>query len=180
MDLRATTPQLDLSNAQWPIYNYHFSLPPAKFVHNEDVDIHGLTRIGKAINSIVCDGCIVSGSTVTDSILFNKVFVHSYATVHNCILLSDVDIGEHCRIRNAIIDKHNMIPRGTIIGYDRAEDEKRYFVVDLGVDEFGKPKWLTVIPKERHSLQVVHPSADLSQLDAEPETADKAPGADKA
>lgn len=117
---------------------------------------------------------------MTDSILFNKVFVHSYATVHNCILLSDVDIGEHCRIRNAIIDKHNMIPRGTIIGYDKADDEKRYFVVDLGVDEQGNPKWLTVIPKERHSLQVVHPSADIARLDAEPEKDEKADGASPA
>ena len=146
MDLRATQPQLDLYNDKWPIYNYHFSLPPAKFVHNEDVDTFGLPRIGKAINSIVCDGCIVSGSTVTNSVLFNSVYVHSYATVHNSILLNDVDIGEHCRIRNAIIDKHNVIPRNTTIGYDREEDAKRYKVVDI-----GDGQWLTVIPKDRHS-----------------------------
>ena len=71
-----------------------------------------------------------------------------------------------------------MIPRGTIIGYDKADDEKRYFVVDLGVDEQGNPKWLTVIPKERHSLQVVHPSADLARLDAELEPEAKADGAE--
>ena len=146
MDLRSTQPQLDLYNDKWPIYNYHFSLPPAKFVHNEDVDTYGLPRIGKAINSIVCDGCIVSGSTVTNSVLFNSVFVHSYATVHNSILLNDVDIGEHSRIRNAIIDKHNIIPRNTTIGYDRAEDAKHYHVVDL-----DNGQWLTVIPKARHS-----------------------------
>ncbi len=146
MDLRSTQPQLDLYNDKWPIYNYHFSLPPAKFVHNEDVDTYGLPRIGKAINSIVCDGCIVSGSTVTNSILFNSVFVHSYATVHNSILLNDVDIGEHSRIRNAIIDKHNIIPRNTTIGYDREEDAKHYHVVDL-----DNGQWLTVIPKARHS-----------------------------
>ncbi len=152
MDLRATHPQLDLYNPQWPIYNYHFSLPPARFVHNEDVDRYGLTRIGKAVNSIVCDGCIVSGSTVTNSILCNQVSVHSYATVHNCILLNDVDIGEHCRIRNAIIDKHNIIPRNTIIGYDYEEDAKRYMVVDLDPDANGERQWLTVIPKDRHNL----------------------------
>ena len=151
MDLRATRPQLDLYNEKWPIYNYHFSLPPAKFVHNEEVDKHGLTRIGKAVNSIVCDGCIVSGSTVTSSVLFNSVFVHSYATVHNSIILNEVDIGEHCRIRNAIIDKHNVIPRGTTVGYDKEEDKKRYMVVELGKDEFGQDSWLTVIPKNRHS-----------------------------
>ncbi len=159
MDLRATKPQLDLYNTKWPIYNYHFSLPPAKFVHNEEVDKHGLPRIGKAINSIVCDGCIVSGSTVTNSVLFNQVFVHSYATVHNCILLNDVDVAEHCRIRNAIIDKHNMIPKGTIIGYDREEDAKRYCVIDLDPDKNGNPQWLTVIPKDRHYQKLELPKS---------------------
>ncbi len=159
MDLRATRPLLDLYNSKWPIYNYHFSLPPAKFVHNEEVDKYGLPRIGKAINSIVCDGCIVSGSTVTNSVLFNEVWVHSYATVHNCILLNDVDIGVHCRIRNAIIDKHNMIPPNTIIGYDRAEDEKRYYVLDLDPDEHGNPQWLTVIPKDRHYQKLELPKS---------------------
>ena len=159
MDLRATKPQLDLYNTKWPIYNYHFSLPPAKFVHNEEVDKHGLPRIGKAINSIVCDGCIVSGSVVTNSVLFNQVFVHSYATVHNCILLNDVDIAEHCRIRNAIIDKHNRIPKGTIIGYDREEDAKRYYVIDLDPDSHGNPQWLTVIPKDRHYQKLELPKS---------------------
>ncbi len=159
MDLRDTKPQLDLYNTKWPIYNYHYSLPPAKFVHNKEVDKHGLTRIGKAINSIVCDGCIVSGSTVTNSVLFNQVFVHSYATIHNCILLNDVDIGEHCRIRNAIIDKHNRLPQGTIIGYDRAEDAKRYCVIDLDPDEDGNPQWLTVIPKDRHYQKLELPKS---------------------
>ncbi len=154
MDLRSTTPQLDLYNDKWPIYNYHFSLPPAKFVHNEDVDTYGLPRIGKAINSIVCDGCIVSGGTVTNSVLFNSVWVHSYATVHNCILLNDVSIGEHSRIRNCIIDKHNSIPRGTIIGYDRDEDAKHYHVFDL-----DDGSWLTVIPKDRHASQMPLPKS---------------------
>ena len=149
MDLRSTSPQLDLYNDKWPIYNYHFSLPAAKFVHNEEVDTYGLPRIGKAINSIVCDGCIVSGSTVTNSVLFNSVHVHSYATVHNCILLNDVSVGEHSRIRNCIIDKHNVIPPNTVIGYDRAEDEKHYQVFPL--DDHS---WLTVIPKNRHSHQL--------------------------
>ena len=153
MDLRAIHPQLDLYNPKWPIYNYHFSLPPARFVHNDIAGETGESHIGKAINSIVCDGCIVSGGTVTDSILFNQVFVHSYADIHNCILLNDVDIGAHCRIRNAIIDKHNSIPRDTVIGYDYEEDAKRYVVVDLDTDENGEKRWLTVIPKDRHNLR---------------------------
>jgi len=146
MDLRAVAPELDLYNESWPIYNYHLSLPPAKFIHNEEVGMDGLQRIGKAINSLVCDGCIVSGSTVQSSVLFNSVHIHSYSTVKDCIILNDVDIETHCRIRNAIIDKHVHLPSNTVIGYDREADEKRYTVVDLDPEE---GTWLTVIAKER-------------------------------
>ena len=146
MDLRNPIPELDLYNEDWPIYNYHFSLPPAKFVHNEDVSPEGFPRIGKAINSLVCDGCIVSGSSVLDSVLFNSVHVHSYSTVRNSILLNDVEILENCRIKNTIIDKHVTIPKGTVIGYNREDDEKRFHVIDL--DKKAKT-WLSVIPKNR-------------------------------
>ena len=146
MDLREVEPLLDLYNPHWPIYNYHLSLPPAKFIHNEEVSSQGLPRIGKAINSIVSDGCIVSGSTVCNAVLFNSVRIHSYSTILNSIILNEVDIGQHCRINNAIIDKHVTVPPGTVIGYDRAEDEKRYHVEDLDKD---KGTWLTVIPRVR-------------------------------
>ena len=146
MDLRAADPQLDLYNNQWPIYNYHYGLPPAKFVHNEEVGRDGLPRIGKSINSLVSDGCIISGSTVTNSVLFNSVHVHSYSTIQNSIVLSEVEIREHCRVRNAIIDKHNDLPEGTVIGYNRADDERRFHVVDL-YDWDGS--WLTVLSKHR-------------------------------
>ncbi len=144
MDLRATKPLLDLYNEKWPIYNYHCSLPPAKFVHNEIED--DKERIGKAVSSVVCDGCIISGASVKDSILFNSVVVHSYAEVENSIILNQVNIAEGCRIRNAIIDKHNSIPEGTVIGYNREEDERRYHVSDL---DPVAGTWLTVIGKPK-------------------------------
>ena len=146
MDLKTPAPQLDLYNSEWPIYSYYTSLPPAKFVHNEEISPDGLARIGKAINSLVSDGCIISGSSVMDSVLFNSVHVHSYSTVINSILLNDVEVMEKCRIKNAIIDKHVTIYPGTVIGYDREEDEKRFHVVDL--DEKAGT-WLSVIPKNR-------------------------------
>ena len=149
MDLRANQPKLDLYNKQWPIYNYHYNLPPAKFVHNDEVSLEdGLPRIGKAVNSLVCDGCIISGATVSNSILFNCVHIHSYTTVHNSIILSDVNIDESCRIKNAIIDKHVALPANTIIGYNREEDEARYHVTDLDKE---KGTWLTVVPKDTDS-----------------------------
>jgi len=146
MDLKSPAPQLDLYNTDWPIYSYYMSLPPAKFVHNEEISPDGLARIGKAINSLVSDGCIISGSSVMDSVLFNSVHVHSYSTIINSILLDDVEVMENCRIKNTIIDKHVTVYPGTVIGYDRKEDEKRFHVVDLD-KEAGT--WLSVIPKNR-------------------------------
>ena len=154
MDLRATNPLLDLYNLKWPIYNYNMSLPPAKFVHNEELGDDGAPRIGKAINSVVCGGCILSGGTVIDSILFNSVKIHSYSTVKNSILIDNVQVGEHCKIKNAIIDKHNNIPANTTIGYNRANDEKRYTVIDLDKE---KGTWLTVICKDRHFAKLTLP-----------------------
>lgn len=146
MDLREPTPALDLYNEKWPIYNYNKSLPPAKFVHNEEIGAAGASRVGKAINSLVSGGCIVSGGTVVDSILFGSVKIHSYATIHNSLLIDGVVIGEHCKIRNAIIDKHNEIPAHTTIGFNRKEDEAKYTVVDLDTE---KGTWLTVVAKKK-------------------------------
>lgn len=142
MDLRMADPQLNLYSSQWPIHTYNTPLPPAKFVHNEEIGYQGLPRIGKAINSTICDGCIISGSTVLNSILSPQVRVHSYSTVCDSIILNHVDIRENCQIRNAIIDKHVVLENGTQIGYDRAHDESRYNVVDL-----PNGQWLTVIEK---------------------------------
>ena len=142
MDLRMADPQLNLYSSQWPIHTYNTPLPPAKFVHNEEIGYQGLPRIGKAINSTICDGCIISGSTVLNSILSPQVRVHSYSTVCDSIILNHVDIRENCQIRNAIIDKHVVLENGTQIGYDRSHDESRYNVVDL-----PNGQWLTVIEK---------------------------------
>ena len=144
MDLRMADPQLNLYSSHWPVHTYNTPLPPAKFVHNEEIGFQGLPRIGKAIDSIICDGCIISGGTILNSILSPEVHIHSYSTVCDSILMNNVDILENCQVRNAIIDKHVILEPGTKIGYDRDMDEARFKVVDLD-REAGT--WLTVIEK---------------------------------
>jgi ADP-glucose pyrophosphorylase len=39
----------------------------------------------------------------------------------------ETSIGRHCRIRNAILDRHVTLREGTVVGYDRTEDERRGF-----------------------------------------------------
>ena len=127
MDLCSITPELNLYNADWPIWTYQAQLPPAKFAFDDD------GRRGQAIDSLVSAGCILSGAEVKRSIIYNGCFLHSYSSVSDSVVLSDVDIGRKCRIRNAIIDKACVIPEGTVIGEDEQADRERFYVDEHGI-----------------------------------------------
>ncbi len=127
LELIGVSPELNLYDSQWPIWTYQEQLPPAKFVFDDD------KRRGMAVDSMVAGGCIVSGALVRHSLLFSQVCVHSYATVEDSVVLPDVDIGRNCYIRKALIDRGCRIPEGTRIGFDEAEDRKRFYVSPKGV-----------------------------------------------
>jgi glucose-1-phosphate adenylyltransferase len=140
LDLRAIMPQLDLYNQEWPIRCEPSLQPPAKFVHNSE------GRVGQAIQSIVCEGSIISGSTVVDSVIGRGCRINSYSEVHQCVLLEDVEIGRGARVRRAIIDKHVRIPANDVIGYNRDDDAKRFHVTAEGIVVIGK-KQVVELPK---------------------------------
>src|SRR5438309_2313566 len=117
MDLVEIDPVLNLYDAEWPIRTFQPQLPPPKFVFGDEGP-RGMVRRGEAHDSMVCQGCIISGGHVRKSILSPKVRVNSYALVENSILFEGVDVGRHSRIRRAIIDKDVNIPPHTTIGYD--------------------------------------------------------------
>ena len=127
MDLIAITPQLNLYDPQWPILTYQPPAPPAKTVWIEE------KRVGTALNSIISNGCIISGGNVKRSILSPRVTVHSFAEVGDSILLEGVDVGRNAKIKRAIVDKEVQIPPGTEIGYDLDEDAKRFTVTASGI-----------------------------------------------
>jgi glucose-1-phosphate adenylyltransferase len=134
MDLVSVIPQLDLYDPQWPILTYQSTYPPAKTVLAEK------GRVGTAINSIISNGCIISGGSVKRSILSPKVMVHSYSEIEDSILLEGVDIGRYAKIRRTIIDKGVQIPEGLEIGYDLDQDGKRFTVTGSGI--VVVPKWI--------------------------------------
>ncbi|MFB6374367.1 MAG: glucose-1-phosphate adenylyltransferase [Bradymonadaceae bacterium] len=129
MDLVSIHPHFDLYNEEWPIKTYYKDHPPAKFVHDDRVN----ERVGKAINSTVSEGCIVSGGVIRDSILFPEVRVNSYSEVDQSVLFEGVDVGRRAKIRRAIIDKDVEIPPDTVIGYDLEKDRERFTVSDDGI-----------------------------------------------
>jgi glucose-1-phosphate adenylyltransferase len=127
MDLCQVNPEFNLYDPAWPLRTYMPQAPPAKFVFNDD------DRRGMALDSIISAGCIVSGSKVVGSVLCPNVRVHSYCTIEKSILMPGVRVGRHSRIRNAIIDRDVIIPRGAVIGYHPEEDRRRHTVSEGGV-----------------------------------------------
>jgi len=138
MDLVEVDPVLNLYDHEWPIRTLQPQLPPPKFVFSDEGP-HDHARRGEANDSMVCQGCIVSGGYVRRSILSPNVRVNSFALVENSILFEGVDVGRHCRIRRAIIDKDVKIPPHTTIGHDPEHDRRRGFqVTEQGVVVIAK------------------------------------------
>ena len=127
MDLISVSPVFNLYDKDWPIRTHQRQYPPAKFVFGEP------GRTGTAIDSIVCPGCIISGGVVRNSVVSPDVRINSYTDVDASILFSHVNIGRHCRIRRAIIDRDVHIPEGTVIGFDPEQDAKNYAVTETGI-----------------------------------------------
>jgi glucose-1-phosphate adenylyltransferase len=100
---------------------------PAKFVHDHP------GRRGSAISSLVAGDCVVSGSTVWRSLLFNGVRINSYASVELGVILPNVNIGRSARLRNVIVDRGVTIPEGLVVGDDPVLDAKRFRRTDGGV-----------------------------------------------
>jgi len=126
MDLCAVQPVFNLYNERWPILTHVPSQPPAKFVHDDG------DRVGRAINSIVSNGVVVSGGLVRDSVLSPGVRVNSWARVERAVLLHNTQIGRHAVIENAILDKNVTVPDGAEIGVDSDHDRRRGFTVSEG------------------------------------------------
>ena len=133
MELLSFSPTFDLYSKEWPIKTFNYNYPPAKFIWHEE------GRTGMAANSMVSEGCIISGSKLSHCILSPNVRVNSYSTITDSIIMEDVSIGRYCEIRKAIIDKNVEIPAHTKIGVNKEDDLARGFYVS--------PEGVTVVPK---------------------------------
>jgi glucose-1-phosphate adenylyltransferase len=127
LDLASISPELNIYDAEWPIWTHQQQLPPAKFVHDRSGQ-HGM-----AVNVLVSGGCIVSGSHVALSVLFSNVRVHSFCHIDQAVILPDSEIGEACRLIKVVIDRGCKIPPGMVIGEDAKLDAQRFFRTATGV-----------------------------------------------
>jgi glucose-1-phosphate adenylyltransferase len=130
MDLIQVNPTFNLYDQEWPIRTFQEQYPPVKTVHSGDKE-EG--RVGLVLDSVVSEGCVVSGGRVQRSILSPNVRINSFSEVYDSILMEGVNVGRHAKIKRAIIDKDVSIPPGIIIGFNLEEDKKRFFVSDSGI-----------------------------------------------
>jgi glucose-1-phosphate adenylyltransferase len=133
MDLTRIIPALDLYDRNWPIWTYAEITPPAKFVHDAD------GRRGMAVSSLVSGGCIVSGASLRDSLLFTGVHVHSWAKLDGAVVLPEVDIGRGARLSRVVVDRGVKIPDGLVVGEDPELDASRFRRSDNGVCLITQP-----------------------------------------
>lgn len=127
MELTKVIPELNLYDRDWPIWTYQEQLPPGKFVFNND------DRRGCATDSLVSGGCLISGSSIDDSVLFSDVRVHSYCHIESSVILPKVTVNRHVTLKNVVIDRGCNIPEGMQIGVDLALDAKRFYVSEKGI-----------------------------------------------
>lgn len=127
MELTKVIPELNLYDRDWPIWTYQEQLPPAKFVFNSD------GRRGVATDSVVSGGCLISGSSVDDSVLFSDVRVHSFCKIEGSVILPKVTVNRNVTLKNVVIDRGCNIPEGMQIGLDPVLDAKRFYVSEKGI-----------------------------------------------
>ena len=127
MELTKVIPELNLYDRIWPIWTYQEQMPPAKFVFNDE------DRRGSATDSMVSGGCLISGSKVNCSVLFSDVRVHSYCDIEGSVILPNVTIGRHVKLKRVVVDKYVTIPEGMQIGVNLEEDRKRFYVSEKGI-----------------------------------------------
>ena len=128
MDLVSVAPVFNLYDKDWPLRTHMRQYPPAKFVFDD------AGRTGEAHDSIVSMGCVALGRRGARTACCRRMCASTPTReVDNSILFSHVNIGRHCHIRRAIIDRDVHVPEGTVIGYDTEADRQKYHVTDSGI-----------------------------------------------
>ncbi|MBK8211266.1 MAG: glucose-1-phosphate adenylyltransferase [Rhodospirillales bacterium] len=138
MEIRSSTPPLNLYNRRWPLRTASYPDPPARFENG------GNGAAGEAHHSLVSGGCIVAGR-VSNSVLGRNVYVHMGATLDECVVLDNCEIGAGSKLRRTILDKNVRLPAGERIGFDADRDRQRWHVTEKGV---------VVVPGKRSPVEI--------------------------
>ncbi len=129
-DVLGAEPVFDAFNPEWPIYSSNYQGPVARVLGSQIEN----TLLGAA--TVVHHNCLVK-----DSIIRREAVIEDDVELDECIIMDYVRVCKGSRLRRVIVDRHNIIEPGTVIGYDDAPDHS-YPVSSGGV---------TVVPSGRVS-----------------------------
>ncbi|MEP6655776.1 MAG: glucose-1-phosphate adenylyltransferase [Betaproteobacteria bacterium] len=127
MELTKVVPELNMYDAEWPIWTFQEQLPPAKFVFDEP------ERRGMAVDSLVSGGCVISGATVRRSLLFTNVRVDIGSVIEDSAILPNTTIGRNVTLKRVVVDKQCVLPDGMSVGLDHDADRQRFNVTAAGI-----------------------------------------------
>jgi glucose-1-phosphate adenylyltransferase len=127
IDLTDIVPDLDIYDRDWPIWTYGEITPPAKFVHDQD------GRRGQAVSSLVSGGCIVSGSSLSRTLLCTGARINSFSKIEEAVILPYVEVGRDVHLSRVVVDRGVNIPDGLVVGEDPVLDAKRFRRSDKGI-----------------------------------------------
>lgn len=161
LELIGVLPQLNLYDSNWPIRTQNSQSPPAKFIFDS------ADRCGQALNSMICEGCIISGAKITNSLLSTNVVVNEKSDVDECVILPDCNIGAGSRLLRVVLDRNCAIPAGTVIGYSPTEDSKHFHVTDEGITLVTRDMLARAYPQNPDIQDQPHKGPDVG------DTADK-------
>ena len=138
MDMCALHPVFSLNNDRWPILTQVLSQPPAKLVRDEG------GRAGRAIDSVISNGVVISGGLVRNSVLSPGVRVDSYSRVDRAVILHNSHVSRRAVVQNAILDKNVVVQEGATVGVEEKHDRARGFIVSSGgITVVGKGQVVT-------------------------------------
>jgi glucose-1-phosphate adenylyltransferase len=127
IDLTDIVPDLDIYDRDWPIWTYGEITPPAKFVHDQD------GRRGQAVSSLVSGGCIVSGSSLSRTLLCTGARINSFSKIEEAVILPYVEVGRDVHLSRVVVDRGVHIPDGLVVGEDPVLDAQRFRRSDKGI-----------------------------------------------
>ena len=112
--------------------------------------------MGIALDSLISHGCIISGGRVIRSVLSPGARVDSFSEVDSSILLENVRVGRHSRVRRAIIDAGVHLPENSEIGFDPEADRRAgHLVTSSGLVVVTKSKASPVFSVDEDSTTAV-------------------------
>jgi len=130
-DVLGEEPTFDMFNPQWPVFSSGYQGPVARVLGGTLKN----TLLGAAT-------MIHEGSRLTNSIIRREAVIEEDVELEDCLIMDYVRVCRGARLRRVIVDRHNIVEAGDVIGFDTEKDRQRYTVSQGGV---------TVIPSGRVS-----------------------------